>query len=130
MQDQWTIPSNFKTAAGKPATFSLNDHEKPISGIFSDDVFHSRCLDYDHNRLASWHGLNVDSSLSPMGAPASRPGSFSRIVTRMKNLITRRHIIDVTTHADRRPRLAAVAATPSSAIGAVARNIHTNQMSS
>lgn len=130
MQDQWTMRSNFQPTAGKPIEFRLEDRGQPISGIFSDDVFNSRCADYDQDRVGSWRSLNGDPSVSPMGTPTPKAGSFSRIVTRMRSIISWSRGNDLTTPTHHQSKTAAVAATPVSATSAVARAIHSNQMSS
>lgn len=130
MQDQWTYRSGFQPTAGKPIEFRLEDFGKPRSGIFTDDVFHSRCANSGQSRVGSWHSPNGAPSASPMGETTSGGSPFSRIVSRMKSLISRSHGPDHTMSTHHQSRMAAMAATPWSATNVVVRDIHSNQMSS
>lgn len=134
MRDQWIYSSNFLPYTGEPIEFRLEEREKPIPGNFADGVFHSRWADYRRSRVGSWRSLDSDASALPIEVPTSRGGSFSWIVTRMKNIISRSHGSDLIAPPRNRARSPAMDATSlrkSNAIThPISHGIDSNQMSS
>ncbi len=88
MQDPWICCSSFLPATGAPIEFRLEEREQPIHGTFADGIFHSRWADYCRSSVGSWRSLDSDLSAWPMRTPTSKQGSFSRIVTRVKSILS------------------------------------------
>jgi hypothetical protein len=130
MQKQWIYSSSFLPFTGEPIEFRLEEREQPIHGTFANDVFHSRWADYGRSSVGSWRVLHDDSSASAIGAPTSTTDSFSRIVKRMKSIISRCHGTNLIAQPHAQVRAAAMVATALPRSRATARGIDSNQMSS